>query len=181
MSKYFCELNFNKVFLNKQLLRVCYIACHTCLRANVVYVPTCLRASMVHVPTCQKHANFSFLRANVPVNVPTCHTACQCFNLACQRAKWRANFSTWHANVSKGVPTFRRSSYKMLSEISILYYYIKRFCILLDIIVIHIICICIVNKNFIILHFYTSCHIKEKCVEFFIFYYFFLFSSLVRN
>ena len=28
------------------------------------------------------------------------------------------------------------------------------------------ICICIVHKNCIILHFYTSCDIKEKCAEF---------------
>ena len=40
------------------------------------------------VPTCQRG-----LRANVPINVPTCHTACQCFKLACQRVKRRANFS----------------------------------------------------------------------------------------
>ena len=30
-----------------------------------------MRASVVYVPTCQKRANFSFLRANVPINVPT--------------------------------------------------------------------------------------------------------------
>ena len=62
-------------------------------RAKRAYVPTCLRASVVYVPTCQKRANFSFLRANVPINVPTCHTACQCFKLACQRVKRRAKFS----------------------------------------------------------------------------------------
>ena len=50
----------------------------------------------------------------------------------------------------------------------------KKLYILLDIIVIHIICISIVHKSCIILHFYTSCHIKENCVEFF-FYYFFSF------
>ena len=35
------------------------------------------------------------------------------------------------------------------------------------------ICICIVHKNCIILNFFTSCHIKEKCAE--------LFCSLVKN
>ena len=38
----------------------------------------------------------------------------------------------------------------------------------------------IVHKSCIILNFYTSCHIKENCVEFF-FFFFFLFCSLVRN
>ena len=39
----------------------------------------------------------------------------------------------------------------------------------------------IVHKNCFILHFYTSCHIKENCVEVFFFLFFFLFYSLVRN
>ena len=57
-----------------------------------------------YVPTCQKRANFSFLRANAPTCRETCQRAkaCQCFNLACQRAKKRAIFSTslakWCAN-----------------------------------------------------------------------------------
>ena len=119
-------------------LRVCYITCHACLRANMVYVPTCLRNGVVYVSTCQC-AN---KRANVPVfqlDVPTCHMLWQ---------------------------FFKHSSYEMLRDVSILYYYIKKFYIILGIIVIHIICICIVHKNCIIFHFYTSCHIKEKCVEF---------------
>ena len=37
-------------------------------------------------------------------------------------------------------------------------------------------CICIVHKNCIVLHFYTSCHIKEKRWKFC-----FFFCSLVRN
>ena len=111
--------------------------------------------------TCQR-ANFSFLPANVPINVPTCQTACQCFNLACQR-------------VPNGVPifwTFLLRNDKWNFYTLLLY---KKFYIIIDIIVIHI-CICIVHRNCIILHFYTSCHIKEKCVDFF-----FLFCSLVRN
>ena len=39
----------------------------------------------------------------------------------------------------------------------------------------------IVNKNCIILYFYISCHIKEKCSEFLFFITFFVFWSLVRN
>ena len=52
----------------------------------------------------------------------------------------------------------------------------KKSYIILDIIVIHMICTCmciciwygsyIIHKNCIILNFYNSCRIKEKCVEF---------------
>ena len=45
-------------------------------------------------------------------------------------------------------------------------------------IVIHICIRCILHKNYIRLHFYTLCHIKEKCVEFFFFIIFFFFCSL---
>ena len=91
---------------------------------NVVYVPTCLRASVVYVPTC--------LHAKVP-------KTCQVLTFMCQRATRCGNVSTWHANVPNGVPVFqlgvptcqracqffKHSSYEMLREISILYYYIK--------------------------------------------------------
>ena len=52
---------------------------HVCVPAWFV----CKRAC---VPKCQKRAKFSFLRANVPINVLTCQ---------------HANFSTWRAKVSK--------------------------------------------------------------------------------
>ena len=134
------------------------------------YVPTwstCQRACVPAWFTCQKRANFSFLCASVPINVPACHTACHSFNLACHCAKRCAKFQTFLE------PNAKWNFYTLL-----LY---KISYILLDIIVIHIICICIVNKTFIILHFYTSCHIKGKFVDFFPFYYFFLFCPLVRN
>ena len=63
----------------------------------------------------------------------------------------------------------------------LLYHFIiifKKFYIILNIIVIPMICRRIVHKNCIILHFYTSCHIKENCVEF---SFLSLFCSLVRN
>ena len=65
---------------------------------------------------------------------------------------------------------FNHSSCKMLKEICILYYYTKNSTLC--------ICICIVHKNCVILHFYTSCHIKAKCVEFCLLK---LFCSLFRN
>ena len=65
-------------------------------RAMLACMPTwstCHRGLRANVPACQKHPNFSFLHANVPINVPTYHTVYQCFKLACQHAKRRANFS----------------------------------------------------------------------------------------
>ena len=126
---------------------------------------TCQCGLHANVPSRQNRGTFSFLRANVPINAPTCHKACQCFNLACQRAKKRANFSN--------IPLKKGKFYTLL-----LY---KRFYIILDIIVTHVICVCIVYKNYIIFHLYTSCHVKEKCVEFFYFYYLLRFCFLVRN
>ena len=89
-----------------RFLGVCETACHGC--------HTCQRGLRAHVSTCQKRANFSFLRANVPINVPTwqffnlaCHRAkaWQNFNLACQCAKRRAIFSTSPATSCANFPT----------------------------------------------------------------------------
>ena len=121
--------------------RVRQIACNACLCANVAHAPKCWRAT---VPACQ-------CSKSVPTYyfyVSACHTGSQCFNLACQGAKRDANFP----NIAEG--TF----YTLLLH--------KKFYILLDTIVIHTICICMVHKNRIILHFYTSCHVKEKRVDF---------------
>ena len=52
----------------------------------------------------------------------------------------------------------------------------EKFYILLDIKIINIIYTCIVNKIRIIRYFYTSCNIKEKCMEFF---FFIIFSFLL--
>ena len=82
----------------------CMPACHCGLCANVL---ACQHGLHANVPACQKHANFSLLHANMPINVPTCYTTSQCFNLACQRAKRLANFSVWCANVPKGMPVFQ--------------------------------------------------------------------------
>ena len=127
----------------------CMPAWSTCPRTNV----------SINVPTCQRCANYSTWCANVP-------TACQFLNLACQRAKWHANFSFWHANLPEGMlnfQTFLLRNAKGNFHTLMVY---KKFCIILDIIVIHMTCICIVHKDCIILHFFTSCHIKEKCAEF---------------
>ena len=132
-----------------------------------------------NVPTCQTHANFLFLSVNVPINVMTCKRCANVANvvkLACQRAKQCANFSFWHANVPKGLPNFQTFFLRNAkgSFYTLLLY--KKFYIILDIIVMHVIYICIIHKHFIILHFYTSCHIKEKRAEF-LFFETFLFSS----
>ena len=127
-------------------MRTCMPTWSTYQRACVPAWFTCQRAC---VPTC--------LRANVP-------KACQLLIFTCQRA-----------NVPYGVPIFQAflSRNALWNFYTLLLY--RKFYILLDVIVIHIICICVVNKNCIILHFHTSCHIKEKCEEFFLFNYCFLF------
>ena len=110
------------------------------------YMPTCQCANKrANVPMCQTCANYSTWRINIP-------KVCQFSNLTCERAKRRANFSFWHANLPNSVPVFLYSFYEILREISILYYYIKKSYIILDIIIIHMICVCIVHKKCIILH-----------------------------
>ena len=107
---------------------------------------------MVYLPTCQKRINFSFLRANVPINVLTCHTMCKCFNLTCQHAKSHRNFQIVLLRNAKG------NFYTLLLH--------KKFYNLFNIIILHIVCTCIVNKNCVILPFSAFYQIKEKCMEF---------------
>ena len=159
-------------FAKLRAILTCVPMWSTCQSACVPAWFTCQRACL---STCQKRANFSFLRVNVPTNVPTSHVTCHL-----------------HANVPNGVPIFRfgvptcqkacqffrHSFYEILREVSTLSLLYKKFYIILHIIVIHI--ICIVHKNCIKLNFYTSCHIKQKCVEFFFFIIFLLY-SLVRH
>ena len=80
-------------------MRACVPTWSTCQRACVPARFTCQRGLRANVPACQKRANFSFSRANVPMNVPTCYKACQFFTLSCQffkmayqHAKDRTNF-----------------------------------------------------------------------------------------
>ena len=136
-----------------------------CQCSRMVYVPECLCISVVYVPRC--------LRANEPK---------VCFSfLARHRANKHANepcasVLTQRANVRNGVTIFQtfllRNAKGNFYTLSLF----KKLYILLDIIVIHIICICIINKNCITFHFYTSCHIEEKCVEFLFFIIFFFFN-----
>ena len=116
----------------------------------MVYMPTCLRTSMFYVPTCERAKSMPTFHFYMPTYQKTCHEMCQYFNLACQYAKRHANFSTWHANVS----IFKHSSTLLnipLHSYTLLLY--KKFYIILDIILIHIMCICIVHVNCIILYF----------------------------
>ena len=94
--------------------------------------------------------------------VPTCHNPCTMFQVGVPRCQTAYQFWTWRVNLPEGV--FKTFLFTLL-----LY---KKFYYIRDITVMHIICICIVHKNCIILHFYTSFHIKEKC-GIFLFYYFF--------
>ena len=85
------------------------------------------------------------------------------------------------ANVRKGGPIFQTFLLQKAKGNFYTLLLYKKFYIVPDIIIIPIICICIVHTNCIILYFYTSCYIKEKCVEFFFFIIFFFFCFLVRN
>ena len=120
-------------FAKSRTMRDCVPTWSTCQRAYLpvwfacqrACVPAWFKCQRACVPTCQKRAKFSFLSANVPKT--------------CQRTIRRANVSTWHTNMPNGVPIFqlgmpmcqracqffKHSSYEMLREISILYYYIK--------------------------------------------------------
>ena len=105
---------------------------------------------------CQKLANFSPWRANLPNGVSIFHFGMPMCQKACQ--------------------IFKHSSYEILMEISIPYYYIKHATLYL-ISYLYIRYICMVHKNCIISHFYTLCHIKGKCAEF-LFFGTFLFANL---
>ena len=91
--------------------------------------------------------------------------------LTIQRVKWRAN-------VLKGMPNFQTFFLENAKENFYTLLLHKKFYIILDIIVVQLICICFIHKNCIILHFYNSCHIKEKFAGFFVFE---KLCSLVKN
>ena len=105
--------------------------------------------------------------------MPTCQKACQFFTLPCHRV----NFS-----LCRAVPCRANFSNIRLTECAKGNFYTlllyEKFYIILAIIVTHMMCICIAHKNCIILHFYTSCHIKEKSAEF---CFLKLFCSSVKN
>ena len=132
------------------------------LRVMRACVSTCLCVSVVYVATCHRRANFSFLRASVTKNVLRPYGALM-FQLGAQLCWKPCHFSNFSLTKCEG---------KFVYFI-ILY---KKFYILLDSIIIHIICIYIVHKNCMILHFYTSFYIKQKFVEFFFSIIFFVFA-----
>ena len=130
-------------------------------RGMCVCMPTCFRASVVCVKT--------YLCANVP-------KACQLFIFTCQRAIRRAIVSTRRCNVPKGVPIFQILLSQNAKGVFYNLFLHKKFYFILDIIVIHIICLCILHKNCIMFHHYTSSHIEEQFVEFLLFKFFLFFS-----
>ena len=131
----------------------------TCLRSWVPAWFMCQRACVLVWFTCQRAKLAPTSHFYLPINVPTCHTACQFFNLPCQLVKDVPIFQTFFSRNAK------KYSYNLLIY--------KIFYLILDIIVTHIICINIVHKNRIIAIFYTSCHNKESvkfsCIILFLF------------
>ena len=96
---------------------------------RVPCVPACQRGRHANVLACQRG-----LHANAPI-------ACQLLVFTCQRAITRANFSTWRANVLKSVPIFQ--AFLLLNTKGNFYTLLlyKKFYIILDIILIHILCV----------------------------------------
>ena len=140
-----------------------------CVLTWSTYQPVCGPAWFTRqcacVPTCQERRIVSFLRANgiydVPIfqlGVPIWHTACLIYQLGVPMCQKHANFPIFLLQNAKG-------------NFNTLFLH-KKFYIILDI-------IGYIYKNCIILHFYTSCHIKEKCAQFLFFLK--LFCSLVKN
>ena len=105
------------------------------------------------VPVCQRGQHTKKLRVSV-IYVPTC-------------LQW---------NVPINVPIFQTFLFRDARENFYTLLLYKKFYIVLDITVIHIICICIAHKNCFVFHVDTSYHIKEKCVEFFFFIILFFFA-----
>ena len=132
-------------------------------------VSTCQRAYVPAWFPCQRTKNVSTSH----FFVPTCHKVCQF-------STWRLNLSAWHANVPKGVRIFKHSSYEMLREIFILYYYTLSQFYIIPLYLISYLYTSYVYVSYIkiVLYFMSS---WRKVVEFLFFYYFFLFCSLVRN
>ena len=148
-------------------------------------VPECQRGLRANVLACQHGLRTSVTACQRAKSVPVSHF----YVPTCQRAIRRSNVLTWHANVPNGVPIFQLgvptcqktcqffkiSLWNVKGNLDTLLL-CKKFYIFFDIIVINIIGICVVIKTCIILHFYISCHVKEKCVEFFFFIIFFFFA-----
>ena len=133
-------------------LRATVFACQHGLHPNM---PVCQRVKASQLLIMYQHAN---KRAYVPYDVPICLKGVTIFQLGVSTCIKTCQF-------------FKYSSYEMLRKSLYYYYYIKNLTLCL-IIVIHIICICIIRKKCIMIHFYASFHIKEKCVEFLVLLFF---------
>ena len=121
-----------RIYLQTSLLN--RVPCVSC----VPYVPAWSTCQRAYVLTCQKRANFSFLRANVPIIVlKTCqffNLACQgamawqFFELACPHGKWRAIFFTFaHQKVCQLFNYFSKELILLYTKHNIFYI----FCIFL--------------------------------------------------
>ena len=106
------------------------------------------------------------------------YVPCVTARSTCQRAK-RMPTSHFHVPMSqktcqraKGVPIFQTVLLQNATGNFYTLLLYKNFYIILDIIVIHMTCICITYKNCVILHFYTSCRMKVCGI--FVFWNFFV-------
>ena len=124
-------LVISSLFKRLQKFEFSLLNCVPCVPDMVYILRACMPAWFTYkrtcMPACQKHANFSFLSVSVPINVPARHKGCQCFNLACQRAERRASFQIGLSTCQKECQFFKHSSYEMIRDTSMLYYYTKSY------------------------------------------------------
>ena len=112
------------------------------MRAKVFYVPTCqhakrLSTSHFFVPACQSCASFSTWRADLPIGVPIFHF--------------------WRANVPTGMQIFQTFLLQNAKGNFYTLLWYEKFYIILDIIIIHVICVSIVHKNYTSFLYFMSC------------------------
>ena len=116
-------------------------------------VPACQRGLRVNVLAYQRGLRANVLSCQRAKSVPGSHFHVRTCQKTCQRTIRRANVSIWHANVPKRVPIFQTFLlWNAKGNFYTLLLY-KKFYILLDIILIHVMCVCIVHINCIMLYF----------------------------
>ena len=108
------------------------------LRAMHVCVPTCWLPRCVNV----FGASFAYQRAE---SMSTSHFYVPTCKKTCRRALRLSNISTWHANVPKSVLVFQTFLWRNAKGNFYTLLLYKKFYIILDIILIHIMCKCIVH------------------------------------
>ena len=137
----------------------CVAAYQRGLRANELAFQRCLRANVLYVRG-SLHTNVS--AGKCAKSVPISHFYLSTYQCAMGVLIFKLSMPT----CKKACNSFKHSYYKMVRKNSINNLLYKKFHLILNIIVMHMVCTCVLHKNCIILHFYTSHYIIEKSVKF---------------